>query len=91
MNWILLLLIAVCQAQKITNTVFFDITKGGKPLGRILIGLYGEDVPKTAKNFLSLCTGDNDQKYSYKGSSFHRVIKNFMIQVRDIVLIQLGR
>lgn len=64
--------------------VFFDISIGGNPAGRIVFELYSDVVPKTAENFRSICAGDNDKKLSYKGSPFHRIIPQFMIQGGDI-------
>ena len=69
--------------------VFFDLTLGGEPLGRIKFLLYADTVPRTAENFRQFCTGETKnhlgRPQGYKGSRFHRVIRDFMVQGGDFI------
>ena len=61
--------------------VQFDISINNAPAGRITFRLFDDVVPKTAKNFRELATGQHG--FGYQGSSFHRIIPNFMLQGGD--------
>jgi peptidylprolyl isomerase len=76
------------MTEQTNPKVFFDITIGGEPAGRIVMELRADVTPKTAENFRALCTGEKGvgqagKPLHFKGSSFHRIIPEFMCQGGD--------
>lgn len=68
--------------------VYLDIDIGGQPVGRVVIELFADIVPRTCENFRCLCTGEkgvgrSGRKLHFKNSKFHRIITNFMCQGGD--------
>lgn len=78
------------EPPKITHKVFFDIEiEGGGSSGRVIFALFGDIAPRTVENFVRLCACDagvgklSGKNLCYKGTIFHRIIPNFMIQGGD--------
>ncbi len=63
-------------------SVFFDITIGGQPVGRIVFEIFENIVPLTARNFIELAQA-TEPGQGYIGSKFHRIIPAFMLQGGD--------
>ena len=84
-------LIATAFAEplaEITQKVYFDIDVDGENAGRIVFGMFGNTVPRTAANFATLAdgsagTGNSGKPLHFKGSNFHRIIPGFMAQGGD--------
>lgn len=67
-----------------TSQIYFDVSHGEEYLGRIVLGLFGDDAPKTVANFRNICLHGIDG-LSYNGTRFHRVVRKFLIQGGDLL------
>ncbi|TDH68355.1 hypothetical protein CCR75_008888 [Bremia lactucae] len=67
-------------------TVFMDLSIAGASVGRITMRLLKKDAPLASENFRCLCTGEKGDTLKYKGSKFHRIIKNFVVQGGDFTM-----
>ena len=74
--------------SEVTEKTYFDIEIDGEKTGRIVFGMFGNVVPKTVKNFSTLCdgsagVGNAGKPLHFEGSAFHRIIPGFMAQGGD--------
>jgi peptidyl-prolyl isomerase H (cyclophilin H) len=74
--------------NKSNPVVFMDLAIGETPVGRVVMELFADIVPKTAENFRQLCTGEyrpppEGAPVGYLNCTFHRIIEDFMIQGGD--------
>ncbi|CUM65446.1 uncharacterized protein PRCAT00003085001 [Priceomyces carsonii] len=69
------------KVEIVRKRAYLDISIGGLKTGRIVLELYDDLAPKASRNFIDLCTSTSTR--CYKGTCFHRVIKNFMVQSGD--------
>lgn len=80
---------AVATAIRRGNAVvFLDVSVAGHPAARVRFELFSQAVPKTAENFRQLCTGEflrHTRAMGYKGSAFHRVVPDFVVQGGDFI------
>ena len=79
---------ALHTLDSVTDHVYFDVQIDDKDAGRIVFGLFGDVVPWTVENFVSLAecnlgVGKMGEELCYKNSSFHRIIPGFMAQGGD--------
>merc|ERR1711890_16353 len=84
--WTIAIFVSLAVLSQVSGqnpVVFFDLTADDVPLGRIEMELFADVVPRTAENFRVLATCEKGPDLCYKGSVFHRVIKNFMLQGGD--------
>ncbi|KAE8725081.1 Peptidyl-prolyl cis-trans isomerase CYP21-1 [Hibiscus syriacus] len=70
------------EEHEITHRVYLDVDIDGQHVGRIVIGLYSEVVPKTV---VEKGKGAKGKALNYKGTPFHRIISGFVIQGGDII------
>ncbi|KAH8740740.1 cyclophilin type peptidyl-prolyl cis-trans isomerase [Cryptosporidium ryanae] len=78
------------QRNKDNPVVFLDVCllDEENKIGRLVIELFSDVVPKTAENFRQFCTGEykrNLKSIGYKNATIHRVIKDFVVQGGDFV------
>ena len=73
----------------VTQKCYFDIEIDNENVGRVVLGLFGDVVPKTVDNFAHICAGDKGNTSTgkpkhFQNSIFHRIIPGFMAQGGDI-------
>lgn len=73
---------STAEGKSTTSTepeCYMEITRDGESIGTLKFRLFKKDCPRTVENFMAICTGENKDKLSYKGSPFHRIVTDFMV------------
>lgn len=65
-----------CDDLTVTKSVYFDVAVDGEAAGRIVIGLYGKDVPVGASRFAELVAGR--QGVGYRKKEFIKITPSYI-------------
>ena len=72
-------LFSTTQTKETEPHCYMKITRDGEAIGTLTFRLKLKDCPRTVNNFLAICSGENKEKLTYKGSPFHRIVTGFMV------------
>lgn len=79
------------QPDHVRPRAFIDFATAEEPVGRVVIELADDVVPKTVENFKQLLTGTAPSGFSYQGNRILAVVPNHVIATGDVTNSKDGK